>query len=144
MWRDVLGSLGALVVAVSALYYLLDVLRGNTRPQRTSWALWATVGILGFGTSTAGGAGPGAWAVGVDAVACIVTFAVSLNPRFGKRGGSRFDPFLVLIGLAAHRPVALGDVEHGRRGARRRRLPAAGAVADTARGVAATGLRVGG
>lgn len=101
MWRDVLGSLGALVVAFSALYYLLDVLRGNTKPQRTSWALWATVGILGFGTSAAGGAGPGAWAVGVDAVACIVTFTVSLNPRFGKSGGSRFDPFLVLIGLAA-------------------------------------------
>ena len=61
--------------------------------------MWATVGVLGFGATHDGGAGPGAWAAGVDALACAVTFAVSLLPRYGKSGGTRIDPLLFVLGL---------------------------------------------
>jgi hypothetical protein len=97
--RGLLGFIGALIIAISALYYFVDILRGRTRPQRTSWAVWATVGVLGFGVTHEGGAGPGAWAAGVDAVACAVTFTLSLHPRYGKSGGRRLDPLLAVIGL---------------------------------------------
>jgi hypothetical protein len=97
--RVLLGFIGALIIAISALYYFVDILRGRTRPQRTSWAVWATVGVLGFGVTDEGGAGPGAWAAGVDAVACAVTFMLSLHPRYGKSGGRRIDPLLAVIGL---------------------------------------------
>jgi hypothetical protein len=93
-----LGLAGGGVVAVSAVYYAVDVLRGGTRPQRTSWGVWALVGILGVASSDAGGAGPGMYAAEVDAVACAATFGLSLIPRYGKPGGRRLDPYL---GLAA-------------------------------------------
>lgn len=98
--RELLGAVGALVVAVSAVYYALDVVRGETRPQRTSWGVWALVGLLGFGTAHDGGAGPGAWAAGVDALACIVTFLLSLHPRLGKPGGRRTDLVLGVVAVA--------------------------------------------
>jgi hypothetical protein len=103
----VLGLTGAGIVAVSAVYYAADVLRGGTRPQRTSWGVWALVGILGVASSDAGGAGPGMYAAAVDAVACAVTFLLSVFPRYGKPGGRRLDPYL---GLAAVAGVALWQV----------------------------------
>jgi hypothetical protein len=100
----VLGLAGAAIVAVSAVYYAVDVVRGGTRPQRTSWGVWALVGILGVASSDAGGAGPGMYAAAVDAVACAATFGLSLIPRYGKPGGRRLDPYL---GLGAIAGVAL-------------------------------------
>lgn len=98
--RELLGLVGAAIVAVSALYYAVDVVRGNTRPQRTSWAVWALVGLLGFASADAGGAGPGAYAAGIDAIACAVTFLLSLHPRFGKPGGRRTDLVLTAVAVA--------------------------------------------
>jgi hypothetical protein len=97
---EVLGLAGGLVMTVSAVYYLADVLRGRSRPQRSSWAVWAVTGLVGFGTADAGGAGPGAYAAAVDSVACAATFLLSLHPRFGKPGGRRTDLLLVAVALA--------------------------------------------
>ena len=96
----VLGLIGAGIITLSACYYVLDILRGETRPQRTSWGVWALVGVLGFGTSESGGAGPGAWSAGVDGVASVLTFALSLHPRYGKPGGRRIDPLLGAVAVA--------------------------------------------
>jgi hypothetical protein len=101
---EVLGLSGAGIVAVSAVYYAVDVLRGRTRPQRTSWGVWALVGLLGVASADAGGAGPGTYAAAVDAVACAATFLLSLLPRYGKPGGNRLDP---LLGAAAVAGVLL-------------------------------------
>jgi hypothetical protein len=100
MLREIVGACGALVVAASALYYLADVLCARTRPHQASWAVWAVIGLLGFGTASVGGAGPGAYAAAVDAVACIVTFAISLLPRFGKPGLRRSDVVLAVVAVA--------------------------------------------
>ncbi|HET6877461.1 MAG TPA: hypothetical protein VFH38_08025, partial [Jatrophihabitans sp.] len=68
--------------------------------QRTSWAVWALVGLLGFSSADAGGAGAGAYAAGIDAIACAVTFVLSLHPRLGKKGGSRLDLVLGAVAVA--------------------------------------------
>jgi hypothetical protein len=94
------GALGGAIVAASAVWYALDVLRGSTRPQRTSWGVWAVVGAVGFGTSDAGGAGAGSYAAAADAGACVLTFLLSLHPRLGKPGGRRLDPVLAAAALA--------------------------------------------
>lgn len=99
--REAIGLFGALIVAASATYYFVDVLRGSTRPQRASWSVWAFVGVFGFATSDAGGAGPGAYAAGVDAIACAATFLLSLSARYGKPGGRRVDWLLAAVALAA-------------------------------------------
>ncbi len=99
--RTMLGVTGALIVAVSAAYYLVDVLRGRARPHQASWLVWAVIGVLGFGTADDGGAGPGAYAAAVDAIAAVATFTLSLAPRFGKPGLRRADVVLGGFALAA-------------------------------------------
>ena len=102
--RTAIGALGAAVVAVSAVYYFVEVLRGRSRPHQASWAVWAVIGLLGFGTAADGGAGPGAYAAAVDAVACTATCLLALHPRFGKPGLRRCD---VVLGVAAAAMVLL-------------------------------------
>jgi hypothetical protein len=97
--REFVGVCGAIVVAASAVYYLADVLQARTRPHQASWAVWAVIGVLGFGTANVGGAGPGAYSAAVDAVACMVTFAISLIPRFGKPGQRHTDVILAVIAV---------------------------------------------
>jgi hypothetical protein len=102
--RTMLGIAGALIVAASAAYYLADVLRGRARPHQASWLVWAVIGVLGFGTADDGGAGPGAYAAAIDALAAVATFALSLAPRYGKPGLRRSD---VVLGAAALAAVVL-------------------------------------
>lgn len=99
--RTMLGMAGALIVAASAAYYFADVLRGRARPHQASWLVWAVIGVLGFGTADDGGAGPGAYAAAVDALAALATFTLSLAPRYGKPGLRRSDVVLVATALAA-------------------------------------------
>jgi hypothetical protein len=61
------------------------------------------VGVVGFSTADTSGAGPGAYSAAADAVACAVTFVLSLLPRFGKPGGRPTDLLLAavaVVGLA--------------------------------------------
>jgi hypothetical protein len=82
---EALGVLGA------AIYYVWDIVRGDTRPHRVSWGVWTIIGVLGYGTATEGGAGPGAYAAGIYLIAQVVTFGLSLVPRYGKPGGRWYD-----------------------------------------------------
>ena len=95
-----LGALGACIVAAAGVYYVWDIIHGTTRPHRVSWGVWALVGILGFASARDGGAGPGAYVAGVFVLATVVTFALSLVPRYGKPGHRRTDVVLGAVALA--------------------------------------------
>ena len=88
---EALGVLGALIIALAAIYYVWDIARGDTRPHRVSWGAWTVIGVLGYGTATEGGAGPGAYAAGIYLIAQFVTFGLSLLPCYGKPGGRWYD-----------------------------------------------------
>jgi hypothetical protein len=96
-WTEAAGLCGGIIVAIASAAYIVDVLRGGSRPQRVSWAVWSVIGVLGLGASTSGGAGAAAYPAAVYAVAYVVTFLLSLSPRYAKPGGERYDiPLLVL------------------------------------------------
>jgi hypothetical protein len=96
--NELLGTAGACVVAVAAVYYIVDIFRGGSAPHSGSWLVWTVVGVLGFGATSEAGAGPGAYAAGVYVGAYAVTFLISLHPRFGKPGIEWYD--WPLCGLA--------------------------------------------
>lgn len=97
---DWLGISGALIVSIGALYYLYDIVWGETRPHRVTWAVWTCIGVLGFGVTDSAGAGPGAYVAGVYTIAYVVTFLLSLTRRYGKSGVRRTDIALCIAALA--------------------------------------------
>jgi hypothetical protein len=98
--HDWLGVAGALIVSVGAIYYLYDIIWGETRPHRVTWAVWTCIGLLGFGVTDEAGAGPGAYVAGVYTVAYVVTFLLSLTRKYGKSGVRASDLALCVVALA--------------------------------------------
>jgi hypothetical protein len=98
--HDWLGMLGALIVSFGAIYYLYDIVWGQTRPHRVTWAVWTCIGVLGFGVTDSAGAGPGAYVAGVYTVAYVVTFLLSSTRKYGKPGVRPSDLALGVVALA--------------------------------------------
>jgi hypothetical protein len=91
------GILAGILQLVATAPYLRDVLRGSTRPQRATWGIWTTLGLVVFSSQWASGA---SWSLVLtvgQVVSCGAIFVLSL--RRGVGGASRLE--LALLGLAA-------------------------------------------
>lgn len=100
MSQELLGVIGAAIVAAAGLYYIVDILRGNSRPHSGSWLVWSVIGVLGYGTTAEAGAGPGSYAAGTYIALYVVTFLLSLHPRYGKPGIEWYDWPLCAVAVA--------------------------------------------
>lgn len=94
-----LGIAGLIVSVISYVPYFRDIFKGKTKPHPFSWLVWGMVSSIAFFAQIISGAGIGALATGVTAVACIsiALIAVYLGERristldiicfFGALGG---------------------------------------------------------
>ena len=106
----VLGYAGAVIVAAAGGYYIWDVITGDTRPHSGSWMVWGLIGILGLGVTRNSGAGPGSYAAAAYIVLYLVTFMISLHPRFGKPGLPWYDWPLCAVAVAGILTWRLGQL----------------------------------
>ena len=91
------GVLAGILQLVATAPYLRDILRGTTKPQRATWAIWATLSFVVLASQWASGA---TWSLALtigQAVSCAAVFALSL--RRGVGGVTRLE--LALLGVAA-------------------------------------------
>lgn len=96
----VLGYSGAITVAGAGVYYIWDVLTGDSRPHSGTWLVWGVIGILGLNVTRHAGAGPGSYAAAVYTALYLITFLISLHPRFGKPGLEWYDWPLSALAIA--------------------------------------------
>jgi hypothetical protein len=85
------GGVAASLVAVSSVIYIIDIVRGGTRPHRVSWAVWTLIGLLGAVGTLQAGSGAGAYVPLEYLGVCACVFILSLLPRYGKQGGRAYD-----------------------------------------------------
>jgi len=91
------GVLAGILQLVATAPYLRNILRGTTKPQRATWAIWATLSFVVLASQWASGA---TWSLALtigQALSCGAVFALSL--RRGVGGVTRLE--LALLGLAA-------------------------------------------
>ncbi len=99
-WQPILAVLGALAAIFAGVIYINSIVRGPTRPLKVTWGGWSLVGVLGLISSIQGGAGVGIIATLPFVVLVIITFILSLNPKYGKPGGRQVDYiFGVIAGI---------------------------------------------
>ena len=73
--------LGAAIGAVGTWWYLRDTLRGVTRPNRVTWALWAALPLLAFAVEVQAGVGLRALMTFVSGFGPLLVFVASFRNR---------------------------------------------------------------
>jgi hypothetical protein len=90
------GVFAGILQLVATAPYVRDIVRGTTKPQRATWAIWATLSFVVLASQWASGA---TWSLTLtigQALSCGTVLALSL--RHGVGGVTRLE--LALLGLA--------------------------------------------
>lgn len=105
-----LAVLTVVLFLAAAPPYILDTVRGKTKPERATWFIWSVLGIIAFVSQVKLGA---AWSLlfsGLDTLGSMITFTLSL--RFGVGGWTKLDRLAlaiatvgVIISVAERQPV---------------------------------------
>jgi hypothetical protein len=77
------GYLSGIFIALGFFPYLKDILRGKTKPQRATWFIYVVVGGIAFFSQLAKGATYSLWFTGIDTIAVIAIFILSLDHGVG-------------------------------------------------------------
>jgi hypothetical protein len=85
----VLGILSAVLFIVGDTPYLIDTLKGKTKPHRVGWGIVTLLNAIGFANQYASGATNSLWLFGGGAAMTGLIFLASLE--YGMGGGTRLD-----------------------------------------------------
>jgi len=88
------GLISGLLACISHIPYLIDILKGTTKPERASWLIWLVLGSISFFSQMAKGATDSLWLVGGDTLGTVLTFILAI--KFGVGGLAKRD----LVSLA--------------------------------------------
>jgi hypothetical protein len=72
------GLASALLSTLAYLPYIIDTVRGRTRPQRASWLIWSVLGSIAFFSQLYEGAAASLWFAGVQVSGTITVFLLSI------------------------------------------------------------------
>ena len=91
VYKILFGYLSGFFEGIGALPYLYSIIRGETKPSRTTWFIWLTVSIILFLTYYLSGARETLWQPGI-AVLFNLIFAI-LSLKYGVGGTNKLDIF---------------------------------------------------
>lgn len=91
----------ALILTFVAFYpYIRAILREETRPHVFSWFIWGAGTVVVFSAQLAGGAGIGAWPIGVSGLITIGVAALALR-KTADTSITRMDWVFLVLALTA-------------------------------------------
>ena len=97
---EMIGLVSGVVTVAGLLPYFRDIFRKKTKPERASWFIWTVLGGIAFFSQLAKGATNSLWMTGIDTIAIIIIFLLSI--RYGVGGLAKRDLvalFVAFIGL---------------------------------------------
>lgn len=107
---QLLAAIAVVLSLAASPPYILDTIRGKTKPERATWFIWSVLGVIAFVSQVNLGARWSLVFAGLDALGSIITFTLSL--KFGVGGWTLLDRLaLVIAGIGvaisviAHEPV---------------------------------------
>lgn len=97
--QTLLGQIAGLLAILQVIPYVRSILKGKTRPSRTSYGIWAVVDTIGAIGYVNAGATTTAWLMLVLAINAIFIYVLSL--KNGMKGHTKVDvPCLAIAALA--------------------------------------------
>lgn len=107
---EIFAILAVLIVLFGAPFYLIDILKHRTKPQRTTWFIWTVQGAIAFFSQIQLHAHWSLLFIGVSALGNLIVFILSIF--YGVGGWKPLDMFALavatigmIISIAAHEPI---------------------------------------
>jgi len=66
--KSIFATIAIVISGLSFVPYIWSIFRGTVRPHVLSWSIWGLTTTIVFFAQRAGGAGVGAWPVGISAL----------------------------------------------------------------------------
>lgn len=88
-FHKIMGTVGGVIYFLGFLPYIIQVVRKETKPNRTSWLIWSVMGVLILATYYATDARNNLPATVVVAIGPIVTLLLSI--KYGEGGLNTLD-----------------------------------------------------
>lgn len=100
--KNLFGTISLIIALVAYTPYFINLWKRRIHPHAFSYGVWAVLSGMAFYAQLLGNAGPGAWAVGITALACLVISIKSyLNEGLGMTGSD----WLSLAGIVCAVPL---------------------------------------
>ena len=109
--KSIFATIAVVISGLSFLPYIWSIFRGTIRPHVLSWSIWGLTTSIVFFAQRAGGAGVGAWPVGISALLAFSIAIIAYLKRADIRISTTDWLFFVLALLAiplwavTHNPV---------------------------------------
>lgn len=97
--KEALGIIAVVITFVGYAPYVLDTIKGKTRPHIFSWFTWGFVTFIIFALQVLGHGGAGTYTTLATAILCSGIFILGL--RNGKKDITKFDTVTFVISLIA-------------------------------------------
>lgn len=93
---EMIGTVAALLSVTTFIYYIISILRGQTKPHLYTWTVWSILVIIAFLAQISENSGSGSWTLAAFSFFCILITLLSF-----KYGAKTFTPFdKIALGLA--------------------------------------------
>lgn len=96
-WKAIAGICAGIFSLLGFVPYIVTICQGKTSPNRASWSIWASLGIVLAVSNYSAGARETMWLLTAYAV-CQITIAV-LSLKYGEGGWNTFDRTCLLGAL---------------------------------------------
>lgn len=94
---EIIGILSGVIAFVASIPYIVDIVKGNTKPQRMAWVIFITLSGISFFAQLAEGATNSLWFPAVLFLQSIIIFALTLKYGMGGFGKSDIASFVAAI-----------------------------------------------
>lgn len=92
-----IGAIAGCIAFFQIVPYVVSILRGHTKPERTSYLIWLIVDVVGILTYISAGATTTIWTGAVFCLTALLIFVLSI--KYGVGGFSKFDVGCFLLAL---------------------------------------------
>lgn len=82
--NEIIGLTSGVVGLIGYVPYVRDILKHQTKPERTSWLIWTLEYTVLCAAQLAKGAGPAIWLAGLQLAGVIVVYCLSLKFGVGR------------------------------------------------------------
>ena len=86
---ELFGIISGIIAVYASVPYIIDIIKGNTKPQRAAWVIFVTLSAISFFAQLAAGATNSLWLPFVLLVQAVIIFGLSF--KYGMGGFSKFD-----------------------------------------------------